>query len=203
MRLHWSPRSPYVRKVVILAHELGLYSRIDRVRSVAVTTQPNPAIMADNPLNKIPTLVLEDGRALFDSRVICEFLVGLSPGSSFLRRDEGYYDTLRWQALGDGMLDLMIAWRGEQLRPEAIRSDAHVAAFAVKLDRALAVLEEEIAALGMARFDLGHIAIGCALAYADFRFGDRQWQAAHPALANWQREFEARPSALAAPIIDD
>ena len=74
MKLHWSPKSPYVRKVMVCAHELGVVDRLDLVRSVAAMLKPNPSIMADNPLSKIPTLVREDGSTLFDSIVICEYL---------------------------------------------------------------------------------------------------------------------------------
>ena len=71
LRLHWSPKSPYVRKVMIIAHELGLVERLELVRSVAAMLRPNERLMQDNPLSKIPTLVLEDGFTLFDSAVIC------------------------------------------------------------------------------------------------------------------------------------
>ena len=203
MKLHWSPRSPYVRKVMILLHELGLTDRVELTRSVAVTTQPNPAIMADNPLNKIPTLILEDGSALFDSRVICEYLAGLSEDRAFFLEDTRYFTTLRRQALGDGLLDLMIAWRGECLRPVELRSQAHFDAFAIKLDHALQMLERDADSLAADDFDIGHIAIGCALAYIDFRFSEREWRSGRPSLTSWHESFEARASARAAPIIDD
>ena len=80
MKLHWSPRSPFVRKVMIAAHELGLVERIELVRSVADMKRPNPAIMADNPLSKIPTLVFGNGAAIFNSVVICEYLDDLAGG---------------------------------------------------------------------------------------------------------------------------
>jgi len=203
MQLHWSPRSPYVRKVMVVVHELGLANRIELIRSVAVTTQPNPEIMAVNPLNKIPTLVLEDGHPLYDSRVICEYLAHLSGRTAFFRPDDRYFETLRRQALGDGLLDVMIAWRGEQLRPLDIRSAAHERAFRVKLDHCLALLEGEAEVLAQDPYDIGHVAIGCALAYVDFRFADRNWKADHARLARWHDQFEARPAVLAAPIIDD
>jgi len=203
MKLHWSPRSPYVRKVMIVVHELGLGDCIELMRSVAVTTDPNPEILADNPLNKIPTLILDDGRALYDSRVICEYLASLPGMRRFFRAGDGYFETLRRQALGDGLLDLMIAWRGEALRPEPLRSDAHFRAFATKLAHCLDVLEAEAEALQRDALDIGHISIGCALAYIDFRFPEPNWRAYHPRLTAWHETFEARPSALAAPIIDD
>ena len=80
MKLHWSPRSPFVRKVMIAAHEAGVAARIDCVRSVAASTRPHPELMRDNPLSKIPTLVCDDGVVLYDSRVICEYLDTLHDG---------------------------------------------------------------------------------------------------------------------------
>ena len=80
MKLHWSPRSPFVRKVMIAAHELGLVERIERLRTVVAMRDPNLDLLADNPLAKIPTLVLEDGTVLFDSLTICEYFDHLAGG---------------------------------------------------------------------------------------------------------------------------
>src|ERR1700757_537799 len=77
MKLHWSPRSPFVRKVMIVAHERGLADRLTCVRTIAATAKPHAELMKDNPLSKIPTLVLDDGTILYDSPVICEYLNGL------------------------------------------------------------------------------------------------------------------------------
>src|SRR6516165_7432240 len=77
MKLHWSPRSPFVRKVMIAAHETGLVDLWTCVRTVVAMTAPNAALLPDNPLSKIPTLVLDDGSALYDSGVICEYLDAL------------------------------------------------------------------------------------------------------------------------------
>ena len=83
MKLHWSPKSPYVRKVMICARELGLVERLELVRSVAAMLKPNARLMQDNPLSKIPALVLDDGFTLFDSVVICEYLNDLGQGTLF------------------------------------------------------------------------------------------------------------------------
>src|SRR3974390_2139706 len=77
MKLHWSPRSPFVRKVMIVAHERGLVDRLNCVRTVAATNTPHAERMRDNPVSKIPTLVLDDGTALYGSPVICEYLDAL------------------------------------------------------------------------------------------------------------------------------
>src|ERR1700719_1190260 len=87
MKLHWSPRSPFVRKVMVVVHELGLADRISCVRTVAASTKPHAELMQDNPLSKIPTLVLDDGTVIYDSPVICEYLDGLG-GSPKLQSAE-------------------------------------------------------------------------------------------------------------------
>src|SRR5215831_13441620 len=117
MKLHWSPRSPFVRKVMIVAHERGLVDRLTCARTVAAMTTPHPELMRDNPLSKIPTLVLDDGTALYDSPVICEYLDALD-GKPQLFPPDGKRRilALRRQALGDGYLDLLVLTRNERLR---------------------------------------------------------------------------------------
>jgi glutathione S-transferase len=73
MKLHWSPRSTFVRKVMVFAHETGLVNRLTCVRTVVAMKAPNAALLPDNPLSKIPTLVLDDGSRLYDSGVICKY----------------------------------------------------------------------------------------------------------------------------------
>lgn len=205
MKLHWSPRSPFVRKVMIAAHETGTADRIGCIRSVAAATRPNPDIMRDNPLSKIPTLVLDDGAPLYDSPVICEYLDSLHDGPRLFPAEPGpRFAALRRQALGDGLLDALLLWRGELMRPEGLRSEPHLAAFAVKADAALAAIETEADALAATPFDIGHVTLGCALTYIDFRFADTlAWRPGHPKAAAWLETFEARPSARAVPVVDD
>ena len=119
MKLHWSPRSPFVRKVMIVAHERGLVDRLDCVRTVAAMTKPHAELMKDNPLSKIPTLVLDDGTALYNSAVICEYLDALDgqPQLFPLERSARML-ALRRHALGDGFLDLLVLARNERLRAE-------------------------------------------------------------------------------------
>src|SRR5690606_17542207 len=161
MKLHWSPKSPFVRKVMIAAHELDLLQRIELVRSVAAMKQPNPAIMADNPLAKIPTLVLPDGDALYDSAVICEYLDALVDGPLFPRAGAARWQALRWQALGDGLLDLLLLWRNERER-EAPLAEL-IGAFELKTRATLQRLEREADALASTPFAIGHLALVCAL----------------------------------------
>ena len=202
MKLHWSPRSPFVRKVMIVAYECGVADRIDCVRTVAATAKPHAELMKDNPLSKIPTLVLDDGTVLYDSPVICEYLDALDGAPKFFPREPRERVTaLRWQALGDGFLDMMVLLRDEKMREHP--SERHVASTMARKAAVLATLERETDVLGTTPFGIGHIAIGCALSYLDFRFTAGDWRKGHPRLANWHAAFAARPSVRATEPVDD
>jgi glutathione S-transferase len=201
MKLHWSPKSPYVRKVMVCAHELQLQAQLQLVRSVAAMLKPNPQIMRDNPLSKIPTLVLDDGTALFDSAVICEYLDDRAGGSLFPRQGGDRWQALRWQALGDGLLDVLILWRNEREREQPL--PALMAAFDLKTRTVLAVLEAQAEALERSPFSIGQVAVGCGLGYLDYRFDGLGWRQLAPALAAWNERLVARPSfAATAPAPD-
>jgi glutathione S-transferase len=203
MKLHWSPRSPYVRKVMVAAHELGVRDRLEVVRTVVGGTTPHVELMRDNPLGKIPTLVLEDGTVIYDSPVICEYLDTLHDGTKLFPAWPERLTALRRLALGDGMLDIALAWLGERFRPAEKQSAPHMALWQGKLRACVAALEQEADALAASRFGIGHIAIGIALSYLDFRFGDLGWREGHPRLAAWHARFDARPSVVANPPVDD
>jgi glutathione S-transferase len=202
MKLHWSPRSPFVRKVMIVAHERGLVDRLHCVRTAAAMTAPHAALMRDNPLSKIPTLVLDDGTVLYDSPVICEYLDALDGEPQLFPRDRKLRIlALRRQALGDGFLDLLVLARNERLREQP--SQVHLTSAAVRTAAVLESLERETDAFGASGFDIGHIAIGCALSYLDFRFAEENWRKGHPRLAIWHAVFAARPSVEATRPVDD
>ncbi len=192
MKLHWSPKSPYVRKVMICAHELGLLHRLELVRSVAAMLKPNPSIMVDNPLSKIPTLVREDGSTLFDSVVICEYLNALADGPLFPQTGDARWQSLRWHALGDGLLDALILWRNEREREHPL--PALLDAFELKTRATIALLGQEAEALGAAPVSIGSITVGCALGYLDYRFETLAWRESAPALAFWLAKLRERPS---------
>ncbi|MGI4943395.1 MAG: glutathione S-transferase family protein [Janthinobacterium lividum] len=203
MKLHWSPRSPFVRKVMIAAHELSLAERIHCVRSVAAMSRPSPEIMADNPLSKIPTLVLDDGSLVIDSGVIVEYLDALAGGGRLVPSSgPARWAALTRHALANGLLDLLILWRNERDKPEARQTPEWLDAFRLKTAATLDRFEREAPDLGSEPFGIGHIALGCALSYADFRFAMLDWRAGHPALAEWHRGFAARPSATATEFVD-
>lgn len=198
MKLHWSPRSPFVRKVMIVLHETGLDARVERVRSVAAMATPNPAIMAANPISQIPALVMDNGLPLYDSPVICEYLDTLHDGPRFFpAAGDARWLALRRQALGDGMMAILLLWRQERMKTSAQQLPEWLAAFQVKIDAGMASLEQEAPTLMQGGFDIGHVTIGCLLSYLDYRFADLDWRAHHPALAAWHATFAARASSLA------
>ena len=203
MKLHWSPRSPFVRKVMIVLHETGLTPEVDCQRSVvAMHLAPNPAVLADNPLGKIPTLVTDDGLALFDSRVICEYL-DLRAGTGLFPADpDRRMRHLRWQALADGMTDTLLLWRTELTRPTG-PWDAVTGGWLAKTRGAMAVLERDSAELARERFGIGHVALICALGQMDFRWPDCAWRDHFATLAALEKTLSQRPSVLAAPVIPD
>lgn len=200
MKLHWSPKSPYVRKVMVCAHELGIVDRLELVRSVAAMLKPNPAIMVDNPLSKIPTLVRGDGPPLFDSAVICEYLDAQAGGALFPAGGEARWNALRRHALGDGLLDALILWRNEREREQPLSALLEV--FEVKTRATLELLEREAGDLGGAALSIGHIALGCALGYLDYRFDALRWRASAPRLAACFARVLERPSFQATEPVD-
>jgi len=201
MKLHWSPRSPFVRKVMVAAHELDLVDRIARVRTVVAMAEPNHDLLPDNPLGKIPTLVLEDGTALPDSLLICEYLDHLD-GNHRLIPSPGAdrWQALRWHALADGALDLLILWRNERERVQPL--PALLDAFALKANATLGALDSEVDAFGQTPFGLAQITIAVLGGYLDFRFAALGWRARYPRLAAWQDSAAERPSMRATQVVD-
>ncbi|WP_426956986.1 glutathione S-transferase family protein [Muricoccus radiodurans] len=194
MKLHWSPRSPFVRKVMVAAHELGLADRIHTVRTVVASTAPNRDLLPDNPISKIPTLVLDDGTVIYDSVVICEYLNDLAGGSLFPKAGMARWNVLTWHAIVDAFLEFLLLWRAEREKPRERQTPELLAAFAVKYESGMARLEKEIAGLSAQPVNVVHITLGLLLSYLDFRFPDFQWRDGHPALAAWHAEFVTRPS---------
>lgn len=180
---------------MICAHELQLVDQLELVRSVAAMLKPNAALMQVNPLSKIPALVLDDGRTLFDSVVICEYLDSLAGGALFPKDGAPRWAALRWHALGDGLLDALILWRNE--REREVPLTALLAAFELKTRASLQLLESEVEALGASPFGIGHLTLVCALGYLDYRFDSFGWREQAPQLAVWFAQMQQRPSVAA------
>lgn len=195
MTLLYSAASPYARKVRVLAAELGLGESIEVVTAAVSPVATNAEVAGRNPLAKVPTLTLADGTALYDSRVICDYLTSLVPVPAM----QPAAGPERWavqcrHALADGILDAALLARYEEaLRPAELRWPAWQAGQEDKILRGVAALEREVAALGTApRIDT--IAVACALGYLDLRFGRLAWRGLAPKLAVFQEGFAARVS---------
>ncbi len=202
MKLHWSPRSPQVRKIMIIAHELCLVERITCVRTVVDPLTPNAALMTENPLSKIPTLVTDEGDVLYDSPVIAAYLDTMHDGPRLIPEQATQrWTALRRQALGDGFVEFLLHLRNEIAR--AHPSQTLIEAFNSKRKAVLDTLEQETSELAVAPFTIGHIAIGGALSYLDFRFPDHDWRSGRAQLARWHESFSARPSVRATKFVDD
>ncbi len=197
MKLFWSSRSPFVRKVMLVAHETGCADRIERVRTLVAATKPNPDVMAANPLNKLPTLLLDDGRPLYDSRVIAEYLDSLHHGARLFPAEPATrFEALRLQALGDGVLDFLLVGLGERAKAPDQQSPELTAALALKFKASFDQLEREAVGvvLGGDSPTIGHITIAAVCGYADFRYGADNWRKGRPQLDAWHLRFAQRPS---------
>jgi glutathione S-transferase len=198
MTLYWGPISPFVRKVLIAAMETGLRDRISLVRTLVAMNASNADLMHHNPLSKIPTLVTESGMVLFDSDVICEYLDTLHQGTPLVpKQGAARWQSLRWNALGSGMMDALVLWRNERMRPQDHQSKETLDTYALKTNATLALIDREITQIAATDFGLGQIAIGCMLGYLDLRFPDVAWRTDYPAISCWHATFNARPSAKA------
>ena len=185
MKLHYSPTSPYVRKVMACAIIRGLDGQIE---THVTNPHVSPAdLLADNPLSKVPCLVTEDGLSLFGSQLICEYLDSLEDGLPlFPAHGPARWRALKFQSLGDGILDAAVPCRGEQGRPRETARDAQIARFKAAISRTVDVLEADPP---NKHIDIGSVTVACALGYLDFRFEADPWRPAHPKLAAWYAGF--------------
>jgi glutathione S-transferase len=195
MKLLYSPTSPYVRKVMILALERGLDRKIEKVPTAANPVQANRDLDKANPLGKVPALMLDNGTVLFDSPVICEYLDSRHKGAKlFPAAGARRFKALRLQALGDGMLDAALLARYETaMRPENLRWPEWVEGQKRKFAQGLDALEKEVADLG-GGLNIGQVAVACALGYLDFRYADMNWRKGRPKLAAWYAKFAQKKS---------
>lgn len=194
MKLHFSPQSPFTRKVMIVAHEVNCVGQIETVVSAAHPVQRNPELVAHNPLGQIPALELGDGRVLCDSRVICEFLDSSFGGAIYPASGPERWQALTNQSLGDGMLAGALLARYETAaRPAELQWPDWRDSQLDKSSTCLAAIERDAVAL-RGRVDIGTITIACALGYLDLRFPDFGWRRNFPGIASWAEEFGQRPS---------
>jgi len=189
MKLRYSTTSPFVRKVRVVAIEAGLADKIELVKT-------NPADLStgigrDNPLNKVPALVLDDGSSLYDSHVICEYLDSQSGNKFFPAAGPARWTALRREALADGMTDAAILRMQETKRPSNLQSEEWIGRQKLKVTQGLAALEADH--LGP-QLDIGTLMVAIVLDYLDFRFGAEDWRKDAPKLAAWHKSFAERAS---------
>ena len=173
MKLMAAKPSPFVRKVRVLILETGQSEDVEIIYIMPTPVSPDEQAMAANPTGKIPSLIREDGPALYDSRVITRYLdaragAGLYPEARL-------WETLTLEATADAIMDA--GWAEAQWG---------------KIERAVSAINERWMSHLQGPMDRSHIAVGCALAYLDFRQPDRDWRGSNPELAAWFAEFETR-----------
>lgn len=195
MKLLHSPTSPFARKVRIVAAEKKLELELE----IADPWKPNPDLTRANPLGKVPALIMDDGTSLFDSRVIVEYLDGVSPVHRLIpETSRDRIAVKRWEAITDGLCDAAILARLEAGRPDQNESSAKQ--ITRQRDKVNACIDEMARELGDREFCVGNalsladIAAGCALGYLKFRYPDITWETAHPSLARLYKKLSARPS---------
>ena len=179
---------------MVVADELGLSDRITLLASSAHPVNRDASIIADNPLGKVPALVVDDGQALYDSRVICAYLNDLGGGQLCPASGAARWRALTLESLGDGILDAALLVRYENaVRPEALRWAEWTAGKLDAIHTSLRYLNQNPAVLA-GDLHIGQITVACALKYLDFRFPDLDWNQAYPALAQAIAPVLARDS---------
>lgn len=193
MDLFYSDASPFARKVLVTLHETGQRDDVTLVSSTQTPLASNPAILAQNPLGKIPTLRRPDGPALYDSRVICRYFNDRAGGK--LYPETRIWETLTVEATADGILDaaVLIVYE-DRCRDEGMRSTPWIEAQWLKVERGLDAVEGRWMSHLNGPLDMGQIAMGVALGYLDFRHAGRDWRQGRPGLAAWASRFVSRPS---------
>lgn len=194
MKLYHNPASPFVRKVRVVAIECGISDEL-QLEEIAVTPVATPnALMADNPLGKIPSLVLADGQSIYDSRVICEYLDTEFNGNLYPASGSARWNALKLQATADGLCDAAVLVRYEGfIRPKDRQWSEWVEGQLSKCRRAVDVLEQQCSSFAD-DVNIGTLSVAIALGYFDFRNADEAWRDHAPSLSAWYAEFEQRPS---------
>lgn len=190
MKLHFSKTSPFVRKVMVCAHEKNVADRIELIDEFA-------ELSSTNPLAKVPALIGDDGHAIYDSLVICVFLDGLSPAPVLIPIEtSARVDVLTSHALSNGVMDAAVATVMESRRPQDKQWDDFKASQRGKIERSLDMLDQQCAGYGDT-IDLSTISLGAMLGYLDLRMPDLGWRVRCGGLAKWYEGFSERPSMVA------
>lgn len=185
MKLLYGGLSPFVRKVMIVAHLKGVADKLELVPAPVNPLQPLDLAIAVNPLGKIPALTLGDGTVLYGSTVVAEYLDALDGTPTFFPTGSDKWVALRRNAMGDGILEAGTLVRIESLRPEDKQWSNWRDVQALKVSNALSAAEAEAGALATEGFTIGEVALICALGWLDVRLPDVAWREGRSALAAW------------------
>jgi glutathione S-transferase len=189
---------------MIVAYETGQADRFERVRSVVMRTKINPDILKDSPVGRIPVMVLDDGTVLSGSWSICEYLDSLHERQKVIpAAPQQKWRELELHGIADGLLDTLLAWRGELMRPKHSRDVQICETCNSKTIACLDWLEQRAKSFAGEDYAIGQITTGIALDYLDFRFSDLDWRKDRPVLGEWHQSFVNRPSTKATEIVND
>ena len=195
MKLVYSPPSPFVRKVTTLIYHANLNDRIELINVKTTALSVAEEARAANPLGKIPVMILEDGKAIFDSRVITRYLDDFA-GSNLYPQDK-IYDILTLEALADGIMESAVSITYEsKLRPQDEQSPSWMEAQWSKVLHAIKALDDGQFQAMDGEMNMGQIAVACALGYLDFRHDARQWRSEHSNLASWNDKMIKLPALI-------
>jgi glutathione S-transferase len=196
MKLFHALASPFVRKVMIAAIERGIDGQIEFLPAAAHPIDRDRSIVARNPSGKVPTLLLDDGTALYDSRVIVEYLDSLPGGPNLIpAAGRERWEALVLQSLADEMTDAAILVRYETfVRPEDLRWESWINGQMDKFTTTCDELENRWMDKLAGPLTIGTVAVACALGYLDFRFPNYDWRSRRPRLNAWYAGFSQRPS---------
>jgi glutathione S-transferase len=193
LKLYYAPTSPYARKVRMVVIEKGLQDRVETV--VAIPYEGPPALQAANPLGKVPALVTDDGRAIFDSPVICAYLNSLASEQALIPDGSERWRVLTNEALCDGILDAALGIVMEGRRPEAQRSPDWLDRWPTAILRSLDAVEAKISGFE-GDLTIAQLCLGAALGYLDFRLPDLSWRSGRPNTKAWFDAFSRRESMI-------
>ncbi|HXF66823.1 MAG TPA: glutathione S-transferase [Burkholderiales bacterium] len=194
MKLIGTPASPYTRKARVVAAE----KRIEYEFVVDSPTGEATRVPEYNPLGKVPVLITDDGTAVFDSRVIVEYLDNASPVAKLIPEDTRHrIQVRRWEALADGCTDAVVAVTVEKRRAPEKQSAGWIARQQGKIERALEAMAQELGNRNWCSgefYNLSDIAVGCCLGYLDLRLPEINWRRLYPNLARLEERLAQRPS---------
>jgi glutathione S-transferase len=197
MKLVYSPRSPFVRKVMIAAIELGLDTQLELIsEQVGIGVKNEPYTSAINPLGKLPALILEDGTALSDSGVIVEYLDDLAGGGRLIPRGTARWRVLSEHSIVQGMTDSIVSARRERsARPKELHWQTWDDDQIARIWQALGWFEARPEALA-APFNIAQIGLVCGIGYLDYRMPENPWRGDFPKIATFLADVEKRPSVV-------